>query len=103
MNTKVGKIAKMIITNEAPETPIQKKLGEVGKSLGIACLGICLLIFVIGLLKKIEPIEMFMTSVGLAVAAIPEGLPAIVTIMLSIGVTKMAKKNSIIRKSTMQL
>ena len=61
MNTKVGKIAKMIITNEAPETPIQKKLGEVGKSLGIACLGICLLIFVIGLLKKIEPIEMFMT------------------------------------------
>lgn len=98
MNTKVGKIAKMIITNEAPETPIQKKLGEVGKSLGIACLGICLLIFVIGLLKKIEPIEMFMTSVGLAVAAIPEGLPAIVTIMLAIGVTKMAKKNSIIRK-----
>ena len=98
MNTKVGKIAKMIITNEAPETPIQKKLGEVGKTLGIACLGICLLIFIIGLLKKIEPIEMFMTSVGLAVAAIPEGLPAIVTIMLSIGVTKMAKKNSIIRK-----
>ena len=98
MNTKVGKIAKLIITNEAPETPIQKKLGEVGKSLGIACLGICLLIFIIGLLKKIEPIEMFMTSVGLAVAAIPEGLPAIVTIMLSIGVTKMAKKNSIIRK-----
>ena len=98
MNTKVGKIAKMIITNEAPETPIQKKLGQVGKVLGIVCLGICLLIFVIGLLKKIEPIEMFMTSVGLAVAAIPEGLPAIVTIMLSIGVTKMAKKNSIIRK-----
>lgn len=98
MNTKVGKIAKMIITNEAPETPIQKKLEEVGKALGIACLGICLLIFVIGILKKIEPIEMFMTSVGLAVAAIPEGLPAIVTIMLSIGVTKMAKKNSIIRK-----
>ena len=98
MNTKVGKIAKMIITNETPETPIQKKLGQVGKSLGIGCLMICLFIFVIGILKKIEPIEMFMTSVGLAVAAIPEGLPAIVTIMLSIGVTKMAKKNSIIRK-----
>ena len=98
MNTKVGKIAKMIITNEAPETPIQKKLGEVGKTLGMGCLMICAIIFVIGLLKKIEPIEMFMTSVGLAVAAIPEGLPAIVTIMLSIGVTKMAKKNSIIRK-----
>lgn len=98
MNTKVGKIAKMIITNETPETPIQKKLGQVGKSLGIGCLVICLLIFIIGIFKKIEPIEMFMTSVGLAVAAIPEGLPAIVTIMLSIGVTKMAKKNSIIRK-----
>ena len=98
MNTNVGKIAKMIIVNEAPETPIQKKLGEVGKTLGIGCLVICAFIFVIGLIKKIEPIEMFMTSVGLAVAAIPEGLPAIVTIMLSIGVTKMAKKNSIIRK-----
>lgn len=98
MNTKVGKIAKMIITEETPETPIQKKLGQVGKSLGIGCLGICLLIFIIGIFKRIEPIEMFMTSVGLAVAAIPEGLPAIVTIMLSIGVTKMARKNSIIRK-----
>ena len=98
MNTKVGKIAKMIITNESPETPLQKKLGQVGKSLGIGCLIICVLIFIIGLIKKIEPIEMFMTSVGLAVAAIPEGLPAIVTIMLSIGVTKMARKNSIIRK-----
>ena len=98
MNTKVGKIAKMIITNETPETPIQKKLSEVGKTLGLACLGICLFIFVIGLLKHIPAIEMFMTSVGLAVAAIPEGLPAIVTIVLSIGVTKMAKKNSIIRK-----
>lgn len=98
MNTSVGKIAKMIITDEAPETPIQKKLAEVGKILGTACLIICLVIFVIGIFKKIAPVEMFMTSVGLAVAAIPEGLPAIVTIMLSIGVTKMAKKNAIIRK-----
>ena len=94
METKVGQIANMIIEDEAPETPLQKKLGEVGKILGIACL----VIFIIGLIKKIEPIEMFMTAVGLAVAAIPEGLPAIVTIMLSIGVTKMAKRNSIIRK-----
>ena len=98
MNTKVGKIAGMIIEDEAPETPIQKKLGEVGKTLAIVCIVICILIFVIGIFKKIPIIEMFMTSVGLAVAAIPEGLPAIVTIMLSIGVTKMAKKNSIIRK-----
>ena len=98
MNTRVGKIAGMIIEDESPETPIQKKLAEVGKILAIACIIICVLIFVIGIFKKIPIIEMFMTSVGLAVAAIPEGLPAIVTIMLSIGVTKMAKKNSIIRK-----
>ncbi len=98
MNTRVGKIAGMIIDDESPETPIQKKLAEVGKILAIACIIICVLIFVIGIFKKIPIIEMFMTSVGLAVAAIPEGLPAIVTIMLSIGVTKMAKKNSIIRK-----
>ncbi len=98
MNTNVGKIAGMIIEDETPETPIQKKLGQVGKVLGLVCLGICVLIFLIGMIKKIDPIEMFMTSVGLAVAAIPEGLPAIVTIVLSIGVTKMAKNNAIIRK-----
>ena len=98
MNTKVGKIANMIIEDKEPETPIQKKLAQVGKILGLVCLAICVLIFVIGMIKKMDPIEMFMTSVGLAVAAIPEGLPAIVTIVLSIGVTKMAKNNSIVRK-----
>ena len=98
MNTKVGQIANMMINDESPETPIQKKLNQVGKILGLVCLFICLIIFIMGIIKKIEPMEMFMTSVGLAVAAIPEGLPAIVTIVLSIGVTKMAKKNSIIRK-----
>ena len=98
MATKVGKIAGMIIEDETPETPIQKKLAQVGKILGMVCLGICVLIFLIGMIKKINPVEMFMTSVGLAVAAIPEGLPAIVTIVLSIGVTKMAKNHAIIRK-----
>jgi len=98
MSTEVGKIANMIITNDAPTTPIQKKLEEVGKILGIACLIICAIIFIIGTIKDIPITEMFMTSVGLAVAAIPEGLPAIVTIILSIAVTKMAKKNAIIRK-----
>ena len=98
MNTKLGNIASMIIKNESPETPLQKRLGDVGKILGMICLAICIVIFCIGIIKKISPIEMFITSVGLAVAAIPEGLPAIVTIMLSIGVTKMAKKNAIIRK-----
>lgn len=98
MHTNVGKIAKMILQDEAPQTPIQKKLAQVGKILGTACLLICFAIFIIGIFKKIPIMEMFMTSIGLAVAAIPEGLPAIVTIMLSIGVTKMAKNNAIIRK-----
>lgn len=98
METKVGSIAKAIIQDEAPQTPIQRKLEEVGKTLGIVCLIICAAIFAIGVFKHISVKEMFMTSVGLAVAAIPEGLPAIVTIMLSIGVTKMARKNAIIRK-----
>ena len=98
MSTKVGTIAKMIITDESPQTPLQKKLSDVGKKLGTACIIICIAIFIIGLIKKISFIEIFMTSIGLAVAAIPEGLPAIVTIMLSIDVTKMAKKNAIIRK-----
>lgn len=98
MQTKVGKIAKLILTDSSPETPLQIKLGEVGKKLGLVALLICLVIFFIGILKKIPVGQMFMTSVGLAVAAIPEGLPAIVTIMLSIGVTKMARKNAIIRK-----
>ena len=92
MNTKVGKIANMMIEDESPETPIQKKLAQVGKVLGIVCLAICLIIFLIGLIKNIEPMEMFMTSVGLAVAAIPEGLPAIVTIMLSIRSYKNGKE-----------
>ena len=98
MNTKVGKIAQMIISDESPETPLQKRLGEVGKKLGITALIICSLVFCIGLLKKIPTMDIFMTSVGLAVAAIPEGLPTVVTIMLSIGITRMARKNSIIRK-----
>lgn len=98
MNTKVGKIAKMIITDESPDTPLQKKLSDVGKKLGTLCIFICITIFIIGIFKNISIKDMFMTSIGLAVAAIPEGLPAIVTIMLSIGVTKMAKKNAIIRK-----
>lgn len=98
MNTKVGEIAGMIINNEAPETPIQKKLSQVGKILASVTLFICAAVFLIGLFKKISAYEIFMTSIGLAVAAIPEGLPAIVTIVLSISVTKMAKRNAIIRK-----
>ena len=98
MQTKVGKIANIIIETEDSMTPLQKRLASVGKSLGIGAIIICIIIFIIGTLKKIPLLEMFTTSVGLAVASIPEGLPAIVTILLSIGVTKMSKKNTIIRK-----
>ncbi len=98
MSTEVGKIANMIINDEAPETPLQKKLSQTGKMLGIIALGICFGIFLLGIVRQMEAFDMFMTSVSLAVAAIPEGLPAIVTIMLAIGVQRMAKQNAIIRK-----
>ena len=98
MNTGVGKIAEMIISDGTPQTPLQKKLAKTGETLGTAALLICAIIFAMGILKKMPPFDMLMTSVSLAVAAIPEGLPAIVTIMLAIGVQKMAKKNAIIRK-----
>lgn len=98
MNTKVGKIANMIMEDETPETPIQKKLAQVGKILGIVCLAICALIFFIGMIKHIDPIEMFMTSVGLAVAAIPEGLPGNCNNYVINWCKQKAKNNSIIRK-----
>ncbi len=98
MNTQVGKIADMIMTNDDSETPLQKRLDHTGKILGLGALSICTLIFIMGLFKKIPPFEMFMTSVSLAVAAIPEGLPAIVTIVLAIGVRRMAKQNAIVKK-----
>lgn len=98
MQTEIGKIANMLTKEDTKPTNLQKKLEETGKILGIGAICICFIIFLIGIFRKIPPFEMFMTSVGLAVAAIPEGLPAIVTIMLSIGVEKMAKKNAIVRK-----
>lgn len=97
MNTEVGSIAGMLLTDEAPQTPLQEKLSDTGKTLGIAALAICLVIFIIGLIRSLPPFEMFMTAVSLAVAAIPEGLPAIVTIMLALGVMRMSKHNAIVR------
>ena len=97
-NTQVGKIANAIINSSSPSTPLQDKLEQTGKILGTLALTICAVVFCVGIFKNIPPLEIFMTSVSLAVAAIPEGLPAIVTIMLAIGVQKMAKKNSIVRK-----
>ena len=98
MTTEVGKIAQMINDTEEQETPLQQKLNSLGKTLGIVALAICAVIFVIGLIQKKEPISMFMTAVSLAVAAIPEGLVAVSTIVLAIGVQKMVKKNAIVKK-----
>lgn len=97
MNTEFGKIAGLIMDSENPETPLQKKLSHIGKLLGILALIICFVIFIIGVLKNFPPFEMFMISVSLAVAAIPEGLPAIVTIMLSFGTRQMARQNAVVR------
>ena len=98
MNTEVGKIADIINTAEEQGTPLQQKLNKLGKTLGIVALAICAVIFVIGLLYGKEPIHMFMTAVSLAVAAIPEGLPAVFTIVLAIGVQRMVKRNAIVKK-----
>ena len=98
MNTEVGKIAGMLDNAEKQETPLQQKLNDLGKTLGIACLAICAVIFVIGLLQGQERIDMFMTAVSLAVAVIPEGLVAVSTIVLAIGVQKMVKKHAIVKK-----
>lgn len=97
MNTQVGNIAKLIMNDETPSTPLQKRLAKTSKSLGIAALLICVMIFFLGIIKNRPPFDMFMTSVSLGVAAIPEGLPSVITIMLSLGVQRMAKKNAIIR------
>ena len=98
MNTQVGHIATMIMEEDTPMTPLQKRLSKTGKVLGTTALIICIAIFIMGIFKQLPVFDMFMTSVSLAVAAIPEGLPAIVTIMLSLGVQRMAKKNAVIRK-----
>ncbi len=98
MNTEIGKIAKMIEQEENDETPLQKKLSELGKILGFLAVGICILIFIISFFQGRDLLEMFLTSISLAVAAIPEGLPAIVAIVLALGVQRMVKTNAIIRK-----
>lgn len=98
MNTQVGKIARMIGSQSAPQTPLQRKLAQTGKYLGIGAIVICLIIFVMGLSQHVQPLEMFLISISLAVAAIPEGLPAVVTITLAIGVRRMAAQRAIVRR-----
>lgn len=98
MDTQIGKIAKMIDEAEEDSTPLQKRLAQLGKTLGFAAIFICGLIFVIALFQGRDMLEMFLTAISLAVAAIPEGLPAIVAIVLAMGVQRMIKENAIIRK-----
>ena len=98
MNTEVGRIANLIKNEAKSKTPLEIRLNELGKTLGKFALGICVIIFIIALLQGRNIAEMFLMSVSLAVAAIPEGLAAIVAVVLSVGVTAMAKKNAIIKK-----
>ncbi len=98
MNTEMGKIAGLLEDETDSQTPLQKKLAQLGKYLGIVALIACAIVFVVGLFSGLNPLEIFMTAVSLAVSAIPEGLPAIVTIVLAIGVQRMVKKNALIRR-----
>lgn len=98
MDTEMGRIAAMLSHTSDSMTPLQKKLEQTGKQLGIGALAICALIFCMGILQEKPPFSMFMTAVSLAVAAIPEGLPAIVTIVLAMGTSRMSEKNTIVRR-----
>lgn len=98
MDTEMGRIAAMLFHTSDSMTPLQKKLEQTGKQLGIGALAICALIFCMGILQEKPPFSMFMTAVSLAVAAIPEGLPAIVTIVLAMGTSRMSEKHTIVRR-----
>lgn len=98
MDTAVGKIAHLLNTEDEPTTPLQIKLAKIGKALGIGALSVCALIFMLSFLRGMGVLSAFMLSVSLAVAAIPEGLPAVVTVVLSLGVQRMAKSNAVIRR-----
>ena len=98
MDTEMGKIAGLLEGESDTQTPLQKKLSQLGKYLGVVALAACAIIFVVGIVNDLDPLHMFMTAVSLAVSAIPEGLPAIVTIVLSIGVQRMVKRGALIRR-----
>lgn len=97
-DTEIGKIATMIQSLETETTPLQKRLNQLGKVLGITTIIICMIVFGIGILQGREALEMLMVAISLAVAAIPEGLPAIVTIVLAIGMNRMVKRHAIVKK-----
>lgn len=98
MDTQMGRIAGMLMDAEQSRTPLQKKMAEISKTLSFICLSVCAVMFGVGLLQGKGMLEMFLTAVSLAVAAIPEGLPAIVSIVLAMGVSRMAKRGAIVKK-----
>ncbi len=98
MDTEIGKIAKMINESVDEMTPLQKRLGDLGKLLGILAIVLCVALFAVALLQGRDIMEMLLTAISLAVAAVPEGLPAVVTIVLALGVQRMVKVNTIVRK-----
>ncbi len=98
MDTEVGRIAGMLMGEEDTSTPLQRKLAEISKTLSFVCLAVCAVMFGVGMLYHRPLLEMLMAAVSLAVAAIPEGLPAIVTIVLALGVQRMVKHNAIVKK-----
>ncbi len=98
MDSEVGKVAGLLLDQEEAETPLQRKMGEISKTLSFVCLCVCAVMFGVGLIQGRGILDMFMTAVSLAVAAIPEGLPAVVTIVLALGVQRMAKRGAIVKK-----
>lgn len=98
MTTEIGKIASMLNESEEVQTPLQKKLSSFGKLLGIICLVVCGIIFALGILRQQPMLEVFMTAISLAVAAIPEGLPAVVTVVLAMGMQRMIKRDAIMKR-----
>lgn len=98
MYTQIGLIAEMIQSYEEEPTPLQIRLNQLGRWLGVICLSLCGVIFLVGLLRGVEWLEMFMVAVSLAIAAVPEGLPAVVTIVLAVGMQRMIKRHALLRK-----
>ena len=98
MHTQLGMIANMLQSVSEEQTPLQKKLDQLGKTLGWACLAVCAIVFGVGLLEGGNALELFMIAVSLAIAAVPEGLPAIVTISLALGMQEMIKRHALIRR-----
>lgn len=98
MQTEMGKIAGLLLRQGQGEPPLQRKMKEVSRVLSLVCVGVCAVMFGVGMLQHRDILDMFLTAVALAVAAIPEGLPAIVTIVLAVGVGRMARRNAIIKR-----